>query len=577
MQPDRDVIAEYFGHLFGQVLEEYDDLYYSVFALPSARPAFFRDVGAGVDWCSEQVASGEDVYCGMALLRARPRGGSRGNADDTHAIVSLWTDLDIAHAAHKSRKPYPESVEEALELGSVCGHMRPSFYTHTGHGIHTYWRFKEPWVFEGRDDRHDAEMLVQRWGATVHRAAAAKGRQLDSVYDLARILRVAGTVNFKEPDVPKKVTLHEITGAEYDPSEIEPFLVAAEYARQGRTVVPDVDQFDVLPDVQVDERIIEALSTNDNDFRATWAQTRSDLSDQSASSYDMALANTFVRVGWTDQQIVDALIHWRRIRGHAPKNRVDYYQRTIGKARASLEQKKAYDELQSGDAQMPTEADRDNLTSTERATCLNGIRGALRIAIQRFVQVNKDQAEYFIVLDDGTQFSVGKVRNVTSFGSFRDRILERCGVSLEPKMSKVWHEVVKRLFLIVEREEADEPTTEERSRSLLETYLSNTRVFSEEEWTKALRDGSPMTKDGLVWVHKDTFARWCRVTTGDRITAREIERDFRLLGMEPFKHQARDRGARVNRWYWGAPLDDYPAVAEMAAARRRKVPEEEDG
>ena len=73
-----------------------------------------------------------------------------------------------------------------------------------------------------------------------------------------------------------------------------------------------------------------------NRFAQTWGHARSDLQDQSPSTYDMSLASQAVGAGWTDQEVTDLLIAHRRYQKVDLKLRLDYYQRTLANARASM-------------------------------------------------------------------------------------------------------------------------------------------------------------------------------------------------------------------------------------------------
>ena len=54
--------------------------------------------------------------------------------------------------------------------------------------------------------------------------------------------------------------------------------------------------------------------------------------DQSQSGYDLALANFGVDAGLKPQQIVDLIVHHRRIHAQKARTRLDYYMRTISAA-----------------------------------------------------------------------------------------------------------------------------------------------------------------------------------------------------------------------------------------------------
>lgn len=82
---------------------------------------------------------------------------------------------------------------------------------------------------------------------------------------------------------------------------------------------------------------VEAAIKEDRRFANTWNKNRRDMHDQSASSYDMSIANNGVRFGWSDQEIANAIAAHRRMHGHdmgKVVRRSDYLQKTIRAARS---------------------------------------------------------------------------------------------------------------------------------------------------------------------------------------------------------------------------------------------------
>ena len=157
---------------------------------------------------------------------------------------------------------------------------------------------------------------------------------------MTRILRLPGTVNRKDPANIRPVRIvhpaGELSGklARYDVADFHsaaPPNVPS--PRQAAAKTPAVDTQTTLP-----KKKFDALLANDNRFRATWERQRLDLTDQSASGYELALANATVAAGWTDDEIAALIREWRRKHGEKPGKgqRADYISRTIAKARAAL-------------------------------------------------------------------------------------------------------------------------------------------------------------------------------------------------------------------------------------------------
>ncbi len=81
-------------------------------------------------------------------------------------------------------------------------------------------------------------------------------------------------------------------------------------------------------------------------FKHTWEQEREDLRDSSPSGYDFSLTNIAISAGWSDQEICNLLIAWRRKHGHDLKLRDDYYARTIANAKQTRFKERSTDKSQ---------------------------------------------------------------------------------------------------------------------------------------------------------------------------------------------------------------------------------------
>ena len=61
------------------------------------------------------------------------------------------------------------------------------------------------------------------------------------------------------------------------------------------------------------------------------------MTDQSPSAYNMSMATMAMQAGWSDQEVVNLLICWRRKHGHDLKLRENYYLMTLDKAREPID------------------------------------------------------------------------------------------------------------------------------------------------------------------------------------------------------------------------------------------------
>ncbi|MBS1856111.1 MAG: DUF3987 domain-containing protein [Acidobacteria bacterium] len=165
-----------------------------------------------------QIATAADVYFGVGLRGDKLEAGKRGDASSIIMLPGLYADIDIRHADAHVQQNRPPNEDAAMEVLCSSG-MEPSMIVHSGHGLHGYLLFEKPLGIDANN-----RQTVQRTAAALHSINAAhaqrRGWAIDNVADLARILRPAGTINWKDPQNPKPVTF-EYTGRRYSLEEIE--------------------------------------------------------------------------------------------------------------------------------------------------------------------------------------------------------------------------------------------------------------------------------------------------------------------------------------------------------------------
>jgi P4 family phage/plasmid primase-like protien len=163
---------------------------------------------------------GRDVYFGVNLQSVDLGHHKRGGTDDVTAIRMLSADVDIGSDGHKDSNR-PATVSEALDIISAL--PEPSIIVVSGNGLHPHWILSEPWIIHNVRQHKDAQEFVAGWINTIARAADEYGGYLvDATKDLARVLRVPGTLNFKGE--PKPVTILRTTDASYTFSDLKPYL-----------------------------------------------------------------------------------------------------------------------------------------------------------------------------------------------------------------------------------------------------------------------------------------------------------------------------------------------------------------
>lgn len=152
------------------------------------------DYQAAVNKVMQLCAQGQDSYFCTSTLKD----GSSRKADNVHRVRCLKIDIDVAP---ENPAKYASKRHAVAELGTFCEKTKlpvPAVVD-SGNGLHAYWSLT---------GALDAD-AGKRYGEKLKVICAACGLKADPAVtgDLARILRVPGTMNFKDPAHPKAVKL----------------------------------------------------------------------------------------------------------------------------------------------------------------------------------------------------------------------------------------------------------------------------------------------------------------------------------------------------------------------------------
>lgn len=500
-----------------------------------------------------QLSRQRDVYVGLGLHREAGDAHHRGGADDVLAIPALWLDLDVVGATHgdTSKRYFPDQAQALAFLETLP--LPPSLIVSSGGGLHLYWLFRELWVFDDPAERADAAALVEDWQRSIIDKAKTLGFDVDATHDLARILRVVGTFNHKaSPALP--VSILQRNDARYNPGDFEQWKQSGEKAQPSAAGEPALDLHGVLDAIKLD-----ALLTNDRTFKRTWNKARSEMKDQSASAYDLALADVAVPAGWSDQEICNLLVGFRRKHGEDLK-RPDYYATTIGKARAAMQPQ--------ADAARALE---DGASTADPASKLAKLRELLRLPLARVLKrtLPNEEPQFALILDSGEEITVGGADDLLSQRHMRgvvagsaDRVMPR----LKPA---AWDKLAQLLLDIREREQLPEDLTVHAGvRTALVRYLERATLMQEPDGE------SPFWReDGLYFVGSD-FREWCHLRHLCDLSGKQFGRVMKLLGITGESIPMRLRGRKpTSRHCWRVPdalTPERPERREQPAAGGRR-------
>jgi hypothetical protein len=323
-----------------------------------------KDVSPGVP------GANTGVFLGAGLVN-KPKGEHRrAENEDVVALVAIPADVDIA-GEHHGGKPYPPDFDAARRLVDSMG-LAPSLVIDSGYGLHAWWVLAEPLILlddDGKPDqaaRENAAAVVRDWISTLrYRADRAGGWKLDSVFDLARVMRVPGSVNLKNRDDPRPVRIvHCDPAARY---ELEDFTEhTAERAvldtySAGFTAEKSVEALKGINLRELWARVtsadyraldyrpewLAAVLEIDGEGRLTqtWEGNRPDLGDDQ-SSYDASLVRLLYDLGLPTELHVEAVMCRRLRNGEKiekvdPSRRTSYLAATVGRIHALAGEAKA--------------------------------------------------------------------------------------------------------------------------------------------------------------------------------------------------------------------------------------------
>jgi hypothetical protein len=506
-----------------------------VWTLPQKRSIWYNRL----DNVEVGVISHLDVYTGVGVapLDVMLRTGQRATADGIGGLAGLWADVDYAGKDH-SKPNLPLTEADAWGLVHEMP-VPPTILVHTGHGLQAWWLFHEPWIFED-GEREEAQAMIRGWQGHMAQLAGNRGWVVDATHDLARLMRLPGTYNNKSERVPVKVLSSD--GPRLDRNMVWEYIAAG---------IEDVQIFQKVavegivldPDAQAPTTKFWALTENDPKFKKSWQRRRTDLPDQSASSYDMSLASIAVTAGWSDQEVVNLLIAHRRDNGDDLKldhtgfsGYPSYYAGTIAKARGPNK---------TAAAQERQAAAQERL---EDGGTLEDLSVLLGVEILDLVMHVGDPPEFWMETPRGG-ITLGKATNITDQRRFRDAVYGTTGQYILKCKEALWKpraEAIHACCRVVELGEASHPGSE--MGHWVETYLDTQTIL--EDKNTAAEQGLPFRKDGVVMFTLSGFRQYLRFSMGESLSSHRLGQRLRLCGVTPTVVRVAIRGKETSRNYW---------------------------
>ena len=542
-----------------------EDQYILIWTLPDKRSYWFREIAAAGDFVAK--VSFLDVYVGVGLASQDHGPTHRCVSEEISGICGFWADLDLKSEAHK--KALPLRIEDALTI--IPSPFQPSIVVATGNGAHVWWLFKEPWVFDNDEERKDAATLISRWQTMLRANSQQKGWAFDRLADLARVLRIPGTVNQKDAANPKKVFVHSSSDRRYNPSEFLDYLDdlgIPDPEAEERAAREWAERFKDKPlvinlDASIPDDVLKLWLETDMRFRNTWNRQRHDLKDQSQSGYDLALACFGMDAGISEQQIVDLIVHHRRLHGKAQRRRLDYFQRTISKAAKRTGSGCAVVLAEPDDSaatppdhQAPADPERAATAAADaRRAALDDISRVVGTNIIRIVKVDGKDPSYRVELECGKKIEFQNLAKLTNGPHFRMALMTALDRHLPKIKPKAWDEVERWIMQAMDKEETPEELGwEGAARIWLGDYLEETGFIPSIEGQSVQNMRKPMVHKGRVTVCASDFQIYVNKTHYQALSIKAVAGMLSAIGAK----KDRVRGSKFKeQTRYALPVEDF--------------------
>lgn len=161
-------------------------------------------------------AAGWGIYYGVATKRVRREGKQRGKESTALWLPVIWAEIDLKDGYYSDLDAIQDAIGKIPQPATVI--------TASGGGIHALWRITPIKVTP--DNIHTIKQVIKGMAVYLHGDT--------SVSDLARVLRMPGTINTKPERNGAKCTILSAIDGEFT---FDQFLDYREYAPNERRAI----------------------------------------------------------------------------------------------------------------------------------------------------------------------------------------------------------------------------------------------------------------------------------------------------------------------------------------------------
>jgi hypothetical protein len=573
-----------------------EELYILIWTGRDKRSHWFKDVAAAGEFAASEACRNTCVFVGLGVSKTDNGLNRRCTSEEIAGLCGVWSDLDIASAAHHG-KALPPTIADAISI--LPRYMPPTITVATGNGAQAWWLFKEPLIFDGETERRDAARIINRWHTMLRLDCATRGWTYDRLADFARVARVAGTRNMKDPANPKDVLVISCDESRrYRLSDFEEFLDDAaipDIEAQEKAAQEWRERFKNTPLVinqaaRIPQEVINGWMELDARFRNTWERRRHDLKDPSQSGYDMALADFGVEAGLPEQQIVDLIVHHRAIHGQKQRTKLDYFQRTIarafernpgadataptvpsGSATASAPGTANSSADSGGPAQDDPPPAKEMSPERIKADLCAKISTAIGIPIPitRLVRVTGKDPSYRMELADGTKIEFASICKFADQDAVRWAVATQAMWIMPPIKPTRWREIAQdMLHACFDEQGPIEAQWESAARDTVARYLEDNGFIDDISTAQPQYRGKPVVILGRIAINTTDFHTWINKTTFQALSVKALASMLSAMGAEqmtvPVKRREQSR--------WLLPIEYFdPADYQKATPKAKEA------
>lgn len=296
---------------------------------------YFTSARKAAEWVAEKCVSDVFVCVGLTSCTSRH---SRGTEAHILSLPGLYADIDCDPSGFKQSGngdvKVPRSPAEAAEILATM-ELQPSLLVHSGTGLHAYWLFDDMLRVE---DHEEVRKLTYGWQCEVAKTfEAAGGYKVDSVFDLARVLRAPGFANSKYDGAHTSIYEDRTLERVYHPNHFDKYEKTPPTGGGADAAGDDIDlEITMTP---LSDEALEVLNKPSR-LNDLWMQkdTAEPAGDTSQSGWDMALMRECIRQGIEDPNELWAILReYRQTHAENPAKAAKglqrgYAKRTISKA-----------------------------------------------------------------------------------------------------------------------------------------------------------------------------------------------------------------------------------------------------